>query len=498
MDKFERLKTANEIVAQILNQSIHCKNIVFISGNFNIIHPGHLRLFNFAAECGDFLVVGVNDDLKSDSIFPAETRLEGVSAIGIVDFALLLPVYAEEFISILRPNIVVKGKEYELIFNPEQKIVNEYGGKIIYSSGEVRFSSLDLINREILSEHAGSIYKPFDYLSRHQIKVEQASRIVQRFTDKKVLVIGDLILDEYITCEAIGMSQEDPTLVVSPIKKDMFIGGAGIVAAHASALGAKVSYFGISGDDEIASFALKKLKEDGVTTHLIRDSTRPTTLKQRYRAQSKTLLRVSYLRKHNISSELIKLLFRQILLALDETDLVVFSDFSYGCLPQELINMIIEQCQKKGIAMVADSQSSSQMGDIRRFNGMMLITPTEYEARTAMRDDTSGLVVLANNLKKETMSKHLLITMGSEGVFVNGDNDGVHGSNTDQLSALNQSPKDVSGAGDCLLITASLALVSGADIWQSAYLGSVAAACQVGRLGNMPLKSSELLSELER
>ncbi|MFX0591110.1 hypothetical protein ACOARS_13425, partial [Glaesserella parasuis] len=84
---------------------------------------------------------------------------------------------------------------------------------------------------------------------------------VEKFKGLRVAVLGDLIVDEYVSCEALGMSQEDPTLVVTPIMQERFIGGAGIVASHACKLGAQVNYFSVAGKDAAADFAREKLSE---------------------------------------------------------------------------------------------------------------------------------------------------------------------------------------------------------------------------------------------
>lgn len=484
------------IVAEIAGQASGSSRIVFVSGNFNVIHPGHLRLLNFAAECGDFLVVGVTRDDRPGALIPEDLRLEGVKAIGAVDYGFLLPRSPEEFIASLKPHIVVKGKEHEEHFNPELAIVESYGGKLLFSAGEMRFSSMDLLQRELRESDLTSIRKPVDFPARHNFEVRHLVECVKRFSSLRIVVVGDLIVDEYITCDPLGMSQEDPTIVVTPIQRDLFVGGAGIVAGHAAGLGASVSYFGVAGNDPTADYALETLRANRVNAYLTRDESRPTTLKQRFRARGKTLLRVSHLRQHDISHQLMESLLGEIDEALETADLLVFSDFNYGCLPQPIVNEIVSRCVKRGVPMVADSQSSSQVGDVSRFQGMLLLTPTEHEARLAVRDSTAGLVVLADTLQQKAQAGHVFITLGAEGVLIH-TVDGIHrGLTTDQLPAFNSAPKDVSGAGDCLLISASMALVVGATVWESAYLGSVAAACQVGRVGNLPLSVDEVIREL--
>jgi rfaE bifunctional protein kinase chain/domain len=484
------------ITSEILAQAGSAEKIVFVSGNFNVIHPGHLRLLNFAAECGDFLVVGVTEDSAPGTLIPEILRLEGVRAIGAVDYAFLLPVPPEEFVAVLKPDLVVKGKEHETHFNPEQQVVESYSGKLLFSSGEVRFSSMDLLQRELRETNLSTIRKPSDFPARHGFDSRGLIDLIDRFASLRVVVVGDLIVDEYVTCDPLGMSQEDPTIVVTPIKRDLFVGGAGIVAAHARGLGAHVKYFGVVGDDQAAAYALQTLTKHRVDACLVKDDSRPTTLKQRYRARGKTLLRVSHLRQHDISQQQITAMLDELVPALEDADLVVFSDFNYGCLPQMLVDEIISRCAQQGIPMVADSQSSSQVGDVSRFQGMLLLTPTEHEARLAVRDTGSGLVVLAEALHRKARAGHLFITLGAEGMLVHSADGARKGLTTDQLPAFNTAPKDVSGAGDCLLTCASMALVTGANIWESAYLGSIAAACQVGRVGNYPLSATEVIQEL--
>ncbi len=474
------------------------KRIAFISGNFNIVHTGHVRLLNFAAECADFLLVAIHSDAASGALIPQHLRLEGVQAIGCVDLALPLSsdITPEQIIAELQPSIVVKGSEYQQRYNPEQAIVEAYGGTLLFSSGEIQFSSIDLMRHELQDVIFNTIVKPLEYAERHSIDKKRLIEVTQHFQELSVVIIGDLIVDEYITCDALGLSREDPTIVVTPIQKDIFVGGAGIVSAHAKALGANVKYLSVVGSDETAQFTNQTLKKYGVDAYLIKDKSRPTTLKQRFRADGKTLLRVSHLRHHTIGLELADKILAQLSKIIKKTNMLIFSDFNYGCLPQSLVEAIVNLCHKHGVPMVADSQSSSQIGDISRYKGMLLITPTEHEARIALRDQTSGLMILADTLRQKTDAEHVFITLGAEGLLVHSPNSARNEVATDQLPAFNKVPKDVSGGGDCLLICASLALASGANIWESAYLGSIAAACHVGRMGNLPLSMSDVLQEL--
>ena len=483
-------------LGEIAARAKSARRVVFVSGNFNIVHPGHLRLLRFAADCGDFLVVAVLDSNLQNAILPDGLRLESVESIGLVNFAFVLRDSPENFIAELKPAVVVKGKEHEDNLNAEQSAVDAYGGRLLFSSGEVSFSSLDLLKREFLDSNLSTIIRPRDFPLRHEFTFADLRDVLERFPSLKVTVVGDLIVDEYVNCDPLGMSQEDPTIVVTPIRYDRFLGGAGIVAAHARGLGATVRYFAVAGQDEAREFAIGKLAEMGVAVEILEDVSRPTTLKQRYRASGKTLLRVSHLRQHSINRELTNKLIDRLNEVLRDTDLLIFSDFNYGCLPQSLVDKICQECNQHGVMMVADSQSSSQVGDISRFKNMELITPTEREARLAVRDFNAGLVILGEQLRAQSSAKNILVTLGAEGVLVYAPKIRSNDWYTDKLPALNTSPKDPAGAGDSFLTCSSMALAVGANIWQSAYLGSLAAALQVGRVGNLPLTPNELRAEI--
>jgi bifunctional ADP-heptose synthase (sugar kinase/adenylyltransferase) len=145
--------------------------------------------------------------------------------------------------------------------------------------------------------------------------------------------------------------------------------------------------------------------------------------------------------------------------------------------------------------MTADSQASSQFADISRFKGMSLITPTEREARLALRDFESGLVSISERLREIACATNVVVTLGPEGLMVHAAEGDEYC--TDRLPAFNSAPRDVAGAGDSLFTCCSLALCAG-DAWEAVYLGALAAACQVSRVGNIPVNASDIASELAR
>lgn len=472
-----------------------------IIGNFNILHPGHLRLLRFGNESCDLLIVAVNGDLKASHAahLSEDDRMHALQCVEWVDKVFISNDSDSDIVRSIRPDIVIKGKEHESLENPESDVLNEYGGKIIFSSGESTFSSLNLLRAEFQSFNPHTIRLPRDFFHRHSISNFRLQKLVDQFKTKKVCVIGDLIVDEYIACEPLGMSQEDPTIVVTPVNSIKYVGGAGIVAAHASGLGADVSFLTVTGKDELADFVQDSLRLSGVNTFICTDNSRPTTLKQRFRSMGKSLLRVSHLHQDPISNEIQERIIQEASEALRDCDLLIFSDFNYGCLPQPLVDELIKIAKESNALVVADSQSSSQLGDIARFKSADLITPTEREARVSLKNMHDGIVVLCSQLKARSGAKNILLKLGQEGFIVDADRSNTNSSvYTDQIPALNSSPKDVAGAGDSMLTVSALVLSAGGSIWEAAALGAVAAAIQVGRAGNIPLNVEELTSELTK
>lgn len=461
-----------------------------VSGKFKVIHSGHIRLFKLARELSQELVVALDvTGLDSSDI---AWRLKALESI---DFVTRVLTYNSNFEAILlneKPDIVVKGSEFSQAFNVEEKMLAEWDGRLIFSSGDSFFSEKDMID----SPHDNLVKKryplPLDFMQRHKITNLRLIEILESFKDINVCVIGDLIIDEFINCHPLGMSQEEPTIVVTPIDKKRFLGGAGIVAAHCASLGAKTTLLTIRGEDEVGEWSSTKALEYGIEMIALVDSTRPTTLKQRFRSGSQTLLKLTHLRRENISSELEIEMLEKFKNSMAHVDVIIFSDFSYGVLTKKITKEILHTAKESKIFVAADSQSSSQMGDLSRFEFSDLITSTEREARLELKDENSGLVVLAEKLRSELNARNILLKLGGDGVIIHGTDEGGQIIATDQVPALNDSFVDISGAGDSLLATAALSLASSATIYEATLIGSLVAAIQVGRIGNTPITSSSV------
>ena len=469
---------------------------VFVSGKFAVIHSGHIRLFMFAKTIGINLIVALDTEgLDSAEI---EWRTSFLKNQEFVDEVVLFNADIEKIILQIKPDIIIKGSEFSSRINIESEIVSTYGGELIFSSGSTFFSEKDLLNSDEVVSADYSEKIPKDFLKRNGITLSDITQQILKFNSIKVCVIGDVIIDEYINCHPLGMSREEPNIVVTPIDSQKFLGGAGIVAAHTVGLGATTNLITITGKDEAGSWAVSKATEYGIIIKSIEDKTRPTNLKQRYKAGLQTLLKISHLSQDKVSNVIQNQIINEFKKIAPDIDLLILSDFSYGVLTNEVTTELIKIAKLNGLIIAADSQTSSQLGDLSQFSNVDLVTPTETEARLELKDQISGLAVIADKLRSKINSKSIIIKLGADGLVINGVKlDGTLLS-LDALPSFNQSPVDVSGAGDSMLAAASLAITIENNLAKASLIGSLAAAIQISRIGNIPIEKEKIISLIQK
>ena len=468
---------------------------VFVSGKFAVIHSGHIRLFIAAKNLGLKLIVGLDTEGLDNS--EVEWRTNFLKNQEFIDEVVHFESDLRQLILEIRPDLVIKGSEFSSQYNIEEELVLSYGGELIFSSGSTYFSETDLLSYKDSSASNFGNKIPHDFLVRNSLDLKKTNQIVAEFSNIKVCVVGDLIIDEYINCHPLGMSREEPTVVVTPVDSQKFLGGAGIVAAHTVGLGATTTLISIIGNDEVGRWSEEKLDEYGVLFQPIKDKNRPTNLKQRYRSGSQTLFKISHLNQDKTKATIEKEIITKFEALAPEIDLLILSDFSYGVFNKHTTKALISIAKKNGVFVSADSQTSSQIGDLTQFAGVDLITPTEIEARYELKDNVSGLAVIVENLRQKINPKHIILKLGADGMVFTGTNRNGQLSILDALPSLNNSPVDVSGAGDSLLAAASLALTAEENLSQAALLGSISAAMQVARVGNIPIQVENLRSFLK-
>ena len=210
---------------------------------------------------------------------------------------------------------------------------------------------------------------------------------------------------------------------------------------------------------------------------------------KRFVCKNKIIFKLSQVKDHIIEKKIENDILD--IIKNNDYDLISICDFNYGL----VTNKIIDEVSRKKSLKTADCQTSSQIGDIKKFKKFDLITPTEYEVRTSLHDNQSGLAKLVDKLYQITKNKNIIITLGDQGALVNTRSKNINF--TDQIRALNNSPLNISGAGDCFFITCSLALSINLNIWESSLIASIAAACHVSGDGNLPISINDIKNHLK-
>ena len=507
---YRKIKSREALAAIIKREKERGKTIVQCHGCFDILHPGHLRHLKFASEQGDILVVSVSADSVVNKGYnrpyvPQELRAENIAVIEFVDYVCIDDgPSAEEILTLFQPDIYVKGVEYEHDYTGrigrERRLVESYGGKVIFSSGEVAYSST-----HIIENHRDKIDIDDERLEllceRNKIYEEQLLWAIDRFRDQKILVIGDTNLDEYIYCEVLGRVEEAAMLSVSPQKTDVFLGGAATVVAHIRNLGGQVTFMTVLGSDERADYVKKELANRGIASEIFVDKSRPTSLKQRYIAEGKRLFKVNHLKDHQIDKRLEGEIFERIRTNRTDFDGIIISDFCCGLITPFLVDSLAQFGKAHGIKVVANASGERLLPNVAKFKGITLTTPTEREARLALCDTQSGITQIAEQLLKITENDSIAITIGERGMIVY-DKVGIDGKPfawgcgrlvAEYFPPFSKYVVDSMGASEAVLAGFGLSLSSGASMMESAYIASSMSAVATNRLGNVPVRALDVI-----
>ncbi|MHC4698303.1 MAG: PfkB family carbohydrate kinase [Planctomycetota bacterium] len=495
----------SELLSAISEARAAGKTVVQCHGCFDIVHPGHIRYLEFARQQGDVLVVSLTGDFdvsKGDQrpYIPQELRAENLAALMFVDYVYIDPTpTAEEVLAAVRPDVYVKGREYEHSsdagFLAEKSVVESYGGRIIFSSGEIVFSSSELIERMGVRPEAES-HRLNLACRRYHVTNDSIEQTLSRFRDLHVLVMGDVVIDRYVLCDALGIASESPMISLVERDEHSYVGGAGIVARHAAALGAHAFLLSAGGDDEQTRTVCDVLEAEGVQAHLIKS--RPTIVeKTRFLAEDSKLFKVD--RGQRLPLDTVA--ERRAALILEQqskiADAVIFCDFGYGMVTDGLLGRALPTLRQNVRVLTADV--SGGRASLFGFRHVDLLCPTEREVRTMLNDYSSGLSAIAWQIMDQTQARHLIITLEKRGMVVFERASQKRGSaewsgrlKSEQLPSFADHALDRLGCGDAFLAAATLSLAAGDDLMQAAYLGNAAAALELSMLGNRPIEVDTL------
>jgi cytidyltransferase-like protein len=493
-----KIKTPREL-RELLGSPPRSAKVIMCHGVFDVVHPGHVRHLLFAKSKGDVLIASLTADRHIDKgkyrpHVPQELRAVNLAAFEMVDYVVIddqaTPL---DNLRIIQPDYFAKGYEYAALgrelharTREELEVVQSYGGELLFTPGDIVYSSTNLIN---LAPPRLRVEKLLMLMRGQGLAFDHLRHTIDRLAGQRVHVVGDAIVDSHTHCAMIGGQTKTPTISVLFERKTDFIGGAGAVAGHMAAAGADTTFSTVLGDDPLKDFVLERLDACGIHCRAIIDPTRPTTNKNAVVTAGYQLLKIDTLDNSTISDSVLGELTQRV--KDTPADAVVFSDFRHGIFNRRTLPQLIEAIPS-GCYRVGDSQVASRWGNILEFRGFDLITPNEREARFALADQDLGVRPLASALYDAAQCRLLILKLGNRGVLA--CRGGAHESLDSYfvLDSFVDTLVDAMGAGDALLAYATLAMLVTSNEAIATILGSMAAACECECEGNIPVLPEEM------
>ncbi|MDH4230921.1 MAG: D-glycero-beta-D-manno-heptose-7-phosphate kinase [Nitrospirota bacterium] len=315
-------------------------------------------------------------------------------------------------------------------------------------------------------------------------------KIISRFKDKNILVIGDIILDHYIWGKVNRISPEAPVPVVEVTRESFLLGGAANVAYNIVSLGGKASVIGINGQDIAGEALMNILIQRGVNCDGIFTENRPTTVKTRVIAHNQQVVRFDREDKKYVDGKILKGILKYINSVILKYDAVIVSDYKKGMVSAELVKDIVQKTKPKGMFIAVDPK----VGHFDFYKGVSLITPNVMEASNGsnveIKDDKT-LLKAGKNLMKKVSCKAVLITRGEQGMSL------FQKEKVSHIPTVARKVYDVTGAGDTVISAFTLAHAAGANMEESAVIANHAAGIVVGEVGTAVTTADQILESFK-
>lgn len=314
----------------------------------------------------------------------------------------------------------------------------------------------------------------------------------RRFSGRHVVVIGDLMLDEFARGDVRRISPEAPVPVLELQARELVLGGAANAAANVVSLGARATMVGIIGSDQNGDVVERLFGERSLASSVVRDPSRPTTHKMRIVARGQQIVRIDSESRSEPSPSVKAQLVEAAVKALAQADACILSDYAKGAIYPELVAAVVDACRDRKLPIVADPKRS----DLRFYRGVTVITPNTNELEAAVGrslhtdDEYAGA---AQEVLPMLGGGALLATRGAGGMTLF-----TAGGERAHVPALARSVFDVTGAGDTVVATLAVALAAGFSLAEGVELASASASVAVSKHGTALVSPDELGRALEQ
>jgi D-beta-D-heptose 7-phosphate kinase / D-beta-D-heptose 1-phosphate adenosyltransferase len=318
------------------------------------------------------------------------------------------------------------------------------------------------------------------------MSIPLASRL-DKMAGHRILCIGDVMLDRYVYGHVDRISPEAPIPVFRVDREQVTLGGAGNVARNIVALGGTVDFIGVIGSDQAGYDLSKQVSAlPQISSYLLTDRTRPTTLKTRYVASAQQLLRADLEIAAPLSVEMEQQVLMRAKSALTSGGVVILSDYAKGVLSPRVVSEILRSAQEKGAKVLIDPKGR----DFSLYRGATILTPNRKELAEAAGSAIANIDD-AEQAARQLIDKHqlqgILAKLGGDGVCLV-----MRGEPAQHFHTVTREVFDVSGAGDTVVATLALAIAGGLTLPESAELANLAGAIVVGKVGTATVSRDEL------
>ncbi|WP_183562664.1 D-glycero-beta-D-manno-heptose-7-phosphate kinase [Mucilaginibacter sp. SP1R1] len=308
-----------------------------------------------------------------------------------------------------------------------------------------------------------------------------------------ILVVGDLMVDHYIVGNASRLSPEAPVPIVNVKNESVTLGGAGNVVQNLVALGAKVTVAGVIGNDTAGTQIIEILANEGVDTHtIIKDDTRPTTVKTRVLAGSHQLVRIDRETTDAVSEAIADELISNLAGYIEKADMVLLSDYNKGLFSPALTQRLIIAANQHGKKVVIDPKGLNY----EKYKGAYIIKPNRKElaeaAKTEKINSLESLQHAAKVIFEQTGTEYLVVTLSEEGMVILSEV-------THKLLPVKATEVfDVTGAGDTVLATIAYFIAAGLNIEEACEIANHAAAIVIRQVGSATTTIDEIIDDIEK
>lgn len=498
----QKIKSINEIRYVVKKARQAGQRIVHCHGVFDLIHPGHIHHLKEAKSLGDALIVSITPDRFVNKgpdrpAFREALRMEQLACLTFVDYVVLNDTFdAVSIIREIRPDIYVKGNEYQRFeddvtgkIREEVEAVKEGGGEVHFTGGIV-YSSSQLINSYV--DRDLERIRPFlDHL-KQSFSIQAILEKIEELSSLKVLVVGDAIIDEYQYVHPLGQSVKGLHMTAACLEKEVFLGGSLIIANHIASFAKEVTLLTAIGEKcPHAQFIRKNLLQKVQQDFIFVDA--PTLTKRRYVLKDgetisklfETYSSHDVFLNENQTEQVIKYLQDRAA----EFDIVIIPDFGNGFMNPRIVDAI---CNAPTFLALNTQINSGNRGFhvVKSYQRADFISLNEPELRLAAHDRHSRVESLAYDIADLMHCNQLSVTKGVNGVY-------IHSAKEEPVSipALTMHAIDRVGAGDCFFSLASLCAAKGFPALLSGFLGSAAAAMGVQIVGNKEAINKAYLSK---